>query len=328
MQHLLRKVERASKSPVAVLIEGESDTGKETIGRAIHKNSSRRNKSFVHVDCSVNPDALDSIIFGNKVQGRKRPATPSKAVSAQGGVLYLSDIQYLPLETQAKLVRLIEAGEIASETGRAPRRVDVRVIASTSEKLLDLVKAKTFREDLFYRLNVMTLFIPPLRERTEDIPGLAEFLMMRYSAAEGRNIQRLDPAATQLLMSHDWPGNWRELQNVMFDAVQITEGTEITAVDLAKAAFSGTSDSSIFGNSAQFRQPASPQPDTTKSLSLIDQMGELRPLAELEADIIRFALDHYRSHMSEVSRRLGIGRSTLYRKLKELGIESGPEMAA
>ncbi len=327
MQHVLRKVERAAKSPVAVLLEGEMNTGKETVARVIHMNSSRRAKPFVAIDCTAASEALEEVLFGARSTGRRRQAQHGKAVSAQGGVLFLANIQHLPLDAQHRLVRLIEAGEIETEPGRAPRRVDVRVIAATSERLIDLVRARLFREDLFYRLNVMTIALPPLRERPEDIPALADFLVMRFSAQDGRLVQRVDPAAAQLLMGHDWPGNWRELESVMFDAMQVCDGPEVTAVDLARAAFSSNSDSPSDALLHARQTTLSSHDGVGKNLSLFDPSGEFRPLAELEADIIRSAIDHYRSHMSEVSRRLGIGRSTLYRKLKELGIDDGAGIA-
>jgi DNA-binding NtrC family response regulator len=333
MGRVIRLAERAAKSNIPVLIEGESGVGKEVLARAIQGSSDRKGKPFVTVNCGAIPENLiESILFGHE-KGAFTGATErhvGKFVEASGGTLFLDEIGELPLEAQVKLLRAIQDGEVDPVGGRKSVRVDIRLISATNKSLLELVKQGRFREDLYYRLNVFPMTVPPLRARREDIPDLTRSFMARFSAEEGKRIRDVSAEALALLVRYDWPGNVRQLENAVFRAVVLADGDELTVTEFPQiAAHVEGFDVRIppapalpegAGQHAPVREIVREVRDP-HSLTLVDDGGDLRKLVELEAEIIRFALQHYRGHMSEVSRRLGIGRSTLYRKLKELGFE-------
>jgi len=254
-------------------------------------------------------------------------------VEANGGTLFLDEIGELPLDAQVKLLRAIQEGEVDPVGGRRPVKVDIRLISATNRSLLELVKQGRFREDLYYRLNVFPMTLPPLRARREDIPDLANSFLARFAAEEGKRVRSITPEAMALLTRYDWPGNVRQLENAIFRAVVLADGPELTVAEFPQIA------SQVEGYTVDIPPaPAAPAPASAPareivhvevrdpaSLRLLDDVGDVRPLADIEADTIRFALSHYRGHMSEVSRKLGIGRSTLYRKLKELGLAEGTD---
>jgi DNA-binding NtrC family response regulator len=333
MTRVIRLAERAAKSNIPVLIEGESGVGKEVLARAIQGSGDRKGKPFVTVNCGAIPENLvESILFGHE-KGAFTGATEKhvgKFVEASSGTLFLDEIGELPLDAQVKLLRAIQEGEVDPVGGRKSVRVDIRLISATNKSLLDLVKQGRFREDLYYRLNVFPMTLPPLRARREDIPDLARSFLARFAAEEGKRLRALSAEALALLTRYDWPGNVRQLENALFRAVVLADGDELTVAEFPQIAVQ------VAG--FDVRIPAAPTfpdgaPEPVREivrvevhdpnrLGLVDEAGEMRRLEELEGDIIRFALRHYRGHMSEVSRRLGIGRSTLYRKLKELGLEA------
>jgi DNA-binding NtrC family response regulator len=334
MARVMRLAERAAKSNIPVLIEGESGVGKEVLARAIQGSSERRGKPFVTVNCGAIPDNLvESTLFGHE-KGAFTGATErhaGKFVEANGGTLFLDEIGELPLEAQVKLLRAIQEGEVDPVGGRRPVKVDIRIISATNRSLLDLVKQGRFREDLYYRLNVFPMTLPPLRNRREDVPELVRAFVARFAAEEGRRLRGLTAEAMALLMRYDWPGNVRQLENVIFRAVVLAEGDELTVAEFPQIA------AQVEG--FDVRIPPAPLPVAIANpgqvqreivrvevrdpdaLTLTDMRGDVRPMEELEREIIRFALQHYRGHMSEVSRKLHIGRSTLYRKLKDLGLD-------
>ncbi|HEY8564444.1 MAG TPA: sigma-54 dependent transcriptional regulator [Beijerinckiaceae bacterium] len=334
MSRVIRLAERSAKSHIPVLIEGESGVGKEVLARAIQGSSDRKGKPFVTVNCGAIPENLvESTLFGHE-KGAFTGATEKhsgKFVEASGGTLFLDEIGELPLDAQVKLLRAIQEGEVDPVGGRKPVRVDIRLISATNRSLLDLVKQGRFREDLYYRLNVFPMTLPPLRARRDDIPDLARSFLSRFAAEEGKRIRGFAPEAMALITRYDWPGNVRQLENAMFRAVVLADGDEITVAEFPQiAAQVDGFDVRIPPAPAFADTPAALAPireivrvevRDPNALSLVDEAGELRKLEEIEAETIRFALQHYRGHMSEVSRRLGIGRSTLYRKLKELGLE-------
>ncbi len=251
-----------------------------------------------------------------------------KFLEANGGTLFLDEIGELPLDLQVKLLRALQEGEVDPIGAKRPVRVDVRLISATNQNLIEQVKRGQFREDLFYRLNVFPIGIPPLRSRREDIPDLARRFCARFAAEEGRNIRGLSAEALALLSTYDWPGNVRQLENAVFRAVVLAEGDELTVAEFPQ----------IANHVAGFdvRVPPLPAPlaaDAPREreilrvevrdpnvLRLLGPNGEMRKLEDMEAETIRFALSHYRGQMSEIARRLGIGRSTLYRKMKEYGL--------
>jgi DNA-binding NtrC family response regulator len=239
MAAVLRTAQKAAASTIPVLIEGESGVGKELFARAIHGSGERKSKPFVAVNCGAIPDNLvESILFGHE-KGAFTGATErhtGKFVEASGGTLFLDEVGELPLAAQVKLLRALQEGAVEAVGGRKPVKVDVRIISATNRRLLDQVKHGKFREDLFYRLHVFPISVPPLADRPEDIPELANHFLTRFAAEEGKRIRRLDGEALALLASYRWPGNVRQLENAMFRAVVLAEGEELRAADFPQIA--------------------------------------------------------------------------------------------
>ncbi len=344
MRPVLKNAEKAASSSIPVLIEGESGVGKEIIARAIHGSGERRAKPFVAVNCGAIPDNLvESILFGHE-RGAFTGATEQHAgkfVEASGGTLFLDEVGELPPAAQVKLLRAVQEGEVEPVGGRKPIKVDVRLISATNRDLIADVKAGRFREDLFYRLHVFPISVPPLRERPEDIADLARHFLARFGAEEGKTIRAITSEALALLSAHRWPGNVRQLENAVFRAVVLAEGPAIGAAEfpqIAALAQPGNEMSVIEHGPALVAIPEpfhmTPHilaPDISASrlapdfspgmMALLDADDHVRPIEEIESEVIRFAINHYRGQMSEVARRLRIGRSTLYRKLESLGLQ-------
>jgi DNA-binding NtrC family response regulator len=347
MERVLRLGQKAAQSNIPVLIEGESGVGKELIARAIQGSGERRGKPFVPVNCGAIPHNLvESILFGHE-KGAFTGATEKHAgkfVEADRGTLFLDEIGDLPAEVQVKLLRAVQEGEIDPVGARSTVKVDIRLISATNRDLLQLVREARFREDLYYRLNVFPIFVPPLRERREDIEPLVTHFMARLARSHPTLKARIISGnALAMLRRYDWPGNIRQLENTVFRAMVLADGEmldvddfpqiraqveDITALVGAPGAEGGfaadrtpeiDSKATIASAGADTREgPARNQPGI---LSALDARGNVRTLADLEEEMIRFAIAHYDGQMSEVARRLGIGRSTLYRKLKEYGID-------
>src|SRR5712692_2474916 len=306
MLAILHTAEKAAASTIPVLIEGESGVGKELIARAIHGSGERRAKPFVAVNCGAIPENLvESVLFGHE-KGAFTGATErhvGKFVEASGGTLFLDEVGELPLPAQVKLLRAIQEGEVEPVGAKRPAKIDVRLISATNRDLIADVKAGRFREDLFYRLHVFPITVPALAERPEDIPELTRHFLIRFAAEEGKRIKTISAEALALLSNHRWPGNVRQLENAIFRAVVLAEGDEVGVAEFPQIA----------------AQIAGPPQMPVAALTLLDGDGEVRPLDEVETEVIRFAIAHYRGQMSEVARRLQIGRSTLYRKLDNVG---------
>lgn len=340
MDRVLRLGQKAAGSNIPILIEGESGVGKELIARAIRGSGERRSKPFVTVNCGAIPENLvESILFGHEKGAFTGAAEKhaGKFVEAHTGTLFLDEIGDLPLDVQVKLLRAVQDGEVDPVGARAPVKVDIRLISATHRDLLQRVKDGLFREDLFYRLNVFPIFVPPLRDRREDIPYLVQHFIARMSPAETRGrVTRISDHALALLQAYDWPGNIRQLENAVFRAVVLCEGDTLTAeefpqiraqvegIDLAAYAVEQP-DSPPVPAPQPAERFAREVPETTQQhfglVRALDDRGNVRPLADVELEMILLAIDHYQGQMSEVARRLGIGRSTLYRKLKEFGID-------
>lgn len=342
MGNVLRTAKRAAASSIPVQIEGESGVGKELIARAIHGSSDRSTKPFVAVNCGAIPDNLvESILFGHE-KGAFTGATErhtGKFIEASGGTLFLDEISELPLNAQVKLLRALQEGTVEAVGGRKPVKVDVRIISATNRQLLDQVKAGQFREDLFYRLHVLPLTIPPLRARREDIPHLVRHFLARFCAEENRTITGVAGEAMARLAQLDWPGNVRQLENAVYRAVVMSEGHTLELADFPLAVAQPASAGERTGEPLVIEPAASTVPAMVSaaeipiapvpaagSLPLLTADGEMRPLDELESEVIRFAIAHYRGQMSEVARRLKIGRSTLYRKLDDINLAKAPEI--
>lgn len=342
MQRVIDLARRAASSNIPIMIEGESGVGKELVARAIQSESDRRGKPFVTVNCGAIPENLiESILFGHE-KGAFTGATEKhlgKFVEANGGTLFLDEIGDLPPEAQVKLLRAVQQGEIDPVGGRATVKVDIRLISATHRDLLQHVKDQRFREDLFYRLNVFPIHVPPLRDRREDIPLLVKHFIGRTGPAEARaRITGISEQALDMLTAYDWPGNIRQLENAIFRAMVLADGPVLTSDEFPqiKAQVEGITEAELPAKApvvdlAEARTPQrvakkvavtnSETATAASALSALDEEGNVRTLAEVEAEMIRFALEHYNGQMSEVARRLGIGRSTLYRKLKELGLD-------
>lgn len=335
MTSVLRTAQKAAASSIPVLIEGESGVGKELFARAIHGSSERKAKPFVAVNCGAIPDNLvESILFGHE-KGAFTGATErhtGKFVEAHGGTLFLDEVSELPPAAQVKLLRALQEGAVEAVGGRKPVKVDVRIISATNRRLLDRVKGGHFREDLFYRLHVLPLTVPPLRARKEDIPHLLRHFLARFSAEENRAINGISGEAMAYLSQLDWPGNIRQLANAVYRAVVLSDGEQLGLADFPFIAAQPTVVPELHGEPLVM-SPAAPAvvsgneipivPLATHGvLGLLTDAGEVRPLEEMENEIIRFAIAHYRGQMSEVARRLKIGRSTLYRKLDDATVRN------
>ena len=345
MERVLRLGRKAAASNIPILIEGESGVGKEMVARAIQGGGERRGKPFVPVNCGAIPDNLvESILFGHE-KGAFTGATEKhvgKFVEANAGTLFLDEIGDLPLDVQVKLLRAVQDGEVDAVGAKAPIKVDIRLISATHRDLIQRVKDGLFREDLYYRLNVFPIHVPPLRERPEDIPLLVQHFIRRLGKSEtGDRVKGIAANALAMLETYDWPGNIRQLENAVFRGVVLCDGEILTPDDFPqiRAQTDGIDLSEAGSRPARIaRQPAaalvpsqnagvldqqSPAQSSAEAgtVQALDERGNVRALADVESEMIRLAIDHYGGQMSEVARRLGIGRSTLYRKLKELGID-------
>jgi two-component system response regulator PilR (NtrC family) len=299
MDRLLELVARVAPTDATVLIEGESGTGKEVIAKALHHASPRAAGPFVAVNCGALPEALlESELFGH-VRGAFTGATASKRgllEEAHGGTLFLDEIGEMPAALQVKLLRALQSGEVRPVGSAQAVTVDVRVIAATNRDLTQMVRQGAFREDLFYRLNVIATRVPPLRERPEDIPALAEHFLESFARKQGRDLRLGGPALDRLLR-YSWPGNVRELENAMERTAILAPGPVVQCDDLPPAVA---------------RDPA-PEP-------VAPPPGE-HTLAEMERAHILQALERSGWNHSRAAEKLGIGRTTLWRKLKDFGLE-------
>jgi DNA-binding NtrC family response regulator len=327
MRQVIRLGQRAAQSDIPVLIEGESGSGKELVARAIQGTSARSGKPFVTVNCGAIPENLiESILFGHE-KGSFTGASDKhlgKFQEADGGTLFLDEIGELRLDMQVKLLRALQEGEVDPVGSKRPVKVDVRIVAATNRDLGSMVREGAFREDLYYRLNVFPMTVPALRERSGDIAPLSRHFITRFAAEENKQVSGLTPQASQLLERFNWPGNVRQLENTIFRAVVLCDGAQLDVCDFPQIAAAMGMDAVVVRQIAP--SPASEgiavrPPASTYGLNVTDAAGNIRKFVEMESEIIRMAIARYNGHMSEVARRLGIGRSTLYRKLKEFGLE-------
>ena len=309
---------KAARTRAPVLLDGESGVGTEVIAEALHGASPRAKREMVRVNCgAIAANLIESELFGHE-KGAFAGAFERKIGRfqvADGSTLFLDEISEVPLDTQVKLLHVLQSGEIHPIGARHSRAVDVRVIAATSKNLAIEVEAGRFREDLYCRLNVVQVTIPPLRERRGDIPALARHLLARIAEQPGLRHLGITDEALALLAGYEWPGNVRQLQNALFRAAVLCEGDALTRVDFPQIA------EQALGHPAGAGQASTAFATGHAGVTLFRPDGNLRQLEEIEADVIRLAIGHYRGRMTEVARRLGIGRSTLYRKLGELGID-------
>jgi DNA-binding NtrC family response regulator len=296
MSEVARTVARAAPMGSTVLVTGESGTGKDVVARAIHQQSDLSEKPFVLVDLGAIPEALiESQLFGS-VKGAFTGASAARKglfQAADGGTLFLDEVGNLSLEAQAKLLRAIESGEVLPVGGTQPVQARVRLIAATNRDLKQSVADGKFRQDLYYRLNVLEIRMPPLRERKDDVPGLAQFLLQKLNASLRTNYAEIHPDATLRLMDQDWPGNVRELQNVLERAMVLGDGLTIRAEDL-------------------------PLGQGERGEEDLDLRKAMRGY---EREHIQRALVATGWSRKEAARRLGISTTSLWRRMTDLGIE-------
>jgi DNA-binding NtrC family response regulator len=299
MREVFDLIRRVADSPTNVLITGESGTGKELVAKAIHYNSERRDAPFVPVNCAAIPEALlESELFGHMRGAFTDAKTDKRGLfeEAQKGTLFLDEISELPLMLQAKLLRAIQEREIRRVGATRAVPVDVRIIAATNLTLTEEVKAKRFREDLYYRLNVIEIRLPPLRERREDIPLLVETFLRRSAEASHKALRGMSESALALLADYAWPGNVRELENVIERAVTLARGEKIVPEDLPPAIQGARGDRKVIDEAAE----------------------RILPLQEVEKEYILRILEKTGGNKYQAAQTLGIDRKTLYRKLAEI----------
>lgn len=296
LNELKNKIKKVSPGDVSVLVRGESGTGKELVAHSIHHLSERSRKPFIAVNCAAIPEhLLESELFGYKegaFTGAKKGGKTGKFQLADGGSLFLDEIGDMPLATQVKILRVLQEGEVDVVGGTAPQPVDVRLIAATNQPLEKLIATQRFREDLFYRINVIQLRIPPLRERMEDIRVLANYILRKVTNRTGKRVVSFDSRVLDRLMQHHWPGNVRELENMIESAVHLTNKEVINVEDLPE--------------SLQTDAPA-----VTEQITLKEKLEQTEKMA------LRQALEKSGGDKAAAARMLGIGKSSLYDKLKK-----------
>ncbi len=301
MRKVLELVDLVARTDSSVLIEGESGTGKELVARAIHFGGPRRNRPFIAVNCGALPEPLlESELFGH-VKGAFTGAVRDKKglfEEADGGSLLLDEVGDMPLSLQVKLLRVLQDGEVRKVGSNTSMNVDVRIISSTNRNLASLIKEGTFREDLFYRLRVVPLVIPPLRERKEEITPLVNHFLNRYNLKLKKEVKGFTPQSIEMLLSYDWPGNIRELENLVEGAIALSTSSLITPLEMAPILYLEEKDSEdVEANN--------------KDLSL-SRMHE-----KVEREYVLKALEKHRWNQGEAAQDLGIGRTSLWRKMEK-----------
>ena len=323
MEHLRQLIRKVARTQATVLIQGESGTGKELVARALYRQSPRADAPFIKVNCAAIPENLiESEFFGhekgsftgamNKREGRFE--------LAHGGTILLDEISEISLQVQAKLLRVLQERELERVGGNRTIKVDVRVIATTNRRLQDSVDRKEFRQDLFFRLNVVPIPVPALRERREDIPELAQQFMQRFSRKHGVRVKGMSDACAHALQSHGWPGNVRELQNVIERAVILCGDSGLLETDHL----------GIDALSSAAAPPVAPVVNVAGASSspVTVSGGELIPLEELEKRHIFTALEHTKGNRTHAAKLLGISVRTLRNKLNEYGVNTRDDVVA
>jgi two-component system response regulator HydG len=304
MRSVRAQVAKVGPTPSSVLITGESGTGKEIVARAVHATSARREQALVPINCGAIPEALlESQLFGH-VRGAFTDAvqaSPGLFVAAQGGTIYLDEIGDLPLHMQVKLLRVIEEKSVWAVGATKPVLIDVRIVASTNRDLVKEIAAGRFREDLFYRLNVVHISLPPLRERREDIPLLVQHFVRALNSKLATNFQGVDQEALSVLMNHSWKGNVRELEHVLESAMILGEGDMISLPDLPEYLVTAVG-------------AAGPGSDALRDVT-----------RRFERQHILAVLTQTQFDKKEAARRLGISLASLYRKIGEHAIQPNDE---
>jgi DNA-binding NtrC family response regulator len=296
MKTVVRTIERVAPSDVSILITGESGTGKEVVADLIHNLSPRNKGPLIKINCAALPrELIESELFGS-VKGAFTGANMDREGlfrQSEGGTLLLDEISEMPIDTQSKLLRVLQEKEVRPVGGRSSYKTDCRIIAATNRQTEDAIKAGKLREDLYYRISAISVHLPPLRERREDILPLANSFLKRFGAQAGRNLTGFTPMAAEALRAFDWPGNVRQLQNEIQRTVLMSEGAQIDERDLSITA-----------------------------VTAAKQTPELTLMEAMERNAILQMLKETNGNKLETAKRLGIGRQTLYNKIKIYGIEA------
>jgi DNA-binding NtrC family response regulator len=319
IKQIFAVVEKVANTPSTVLITGESGTGKELIARALHENSSRHGGPFIKINCAAIPKTLmESELFGYEKGAFTGAvgAKPGRFELAHGGTLFLDEIGEIPIEMQVKLLRVLQESEFERVGGIKTIKVDVRLVTATNRDLLQEIGAGSFREDLFYRLNVVPIHIPPLRERREDIPLLVDHFLAKFNERLRKQVTSIAPEAIGCLVAHPWPGNIRELENLMERTVLFCEGSQIGVSDLPPE--------------ISHLQPAAvPAPAASEAAAAVVPAGlppgslkeAVRAQTErVERELIQRALDETGGNVTQAARKLKISRKSLQTKMKEFGL--------
>jgi len=322
MQQVYKLLGKVAPSDVTVLVTGESGTGKELVARAIHYNSPRLGKPFLALNCAAIPrELLESELFGHE-KGAFTGATERKSgkfEQANGGTLFLDEIGDMPLELQAKLLRVLQEKEITRTGGSVTIQVDVRIVAATNQELKKKVRSKEFREDLYYRLNVVPLELPPLRERREDIPLLTEYFIQHAIEELGVGTKWCTEETIKMLQTYNWPGNVRELENAIQRATLLSSDPMLTPADfpiLGEPQHKEEQNSSLEALIANKLQASLAQMDVNELDNLYDMV-----LQQMERPLIQIVLEKTRGNQVRTAEILGINRNTLRKKINTLGIE-------
>ncbi|MCP3027215.1 sigma-54-dependent Fis family transcriptional regulator [Halobacillus sp. A5] len=299
MDQLKNKIMKLAPGDVSILLRGESGTGKELFAHSIHQLSERHTKPFIKVNCAAIPEhLLESELFGYQegaFTGAKKGGKPGKFQLANGGTLFLDEIGDMPLHAQVKILRVLQEGEVEAVGGVKPEQIDVRIIAATNQSLEELIQSQQFREDLFYRVNVVQVKIPPLRERPEDLRVLSKYLLQKVTERVGKRVVDFDREVYQCLQQYEWPGNVRELENVIEAAVHLTNTETIQVEDLP--------------DHIQHKTYAFEEGDTLKDV-----------LEKAEKQAIEQTLKKVSGDRAEAAKTLNIGKSSLYEKVKKYHI--------
>ena len=303
MRTVYDQIEKVLESEITVFISGESGTGKELVAKAIHHASLRSDGPFIDVNCAAIPEGLqESELFGHE-KGAFTGALathPGKFEQASGGTIFLDEVGEMSPSAQARLLRVLQERVLQRVGGTETIELDVRVISASNRDLSAMVDEGTFRQDLFYRLVVFPIALPPLRDRREDIPQLVEHFLEKYARDAGKKVTSVESEAMDALVTHSWPGNVRELENVIHRMLLVTSGVELKSDDLPPGL------------------TAEPVPTRTGDAPVLETAG--LSLEELERAAIVRAMERNQGNLSDVARQLGIGRSTLYRKLEQYGL--------
>src|SRR5260221_209450 len=309
LQQILAKV---ADAPSTVLIQGESGTGKELVATALHEKSSRRERPFIKINCAAIPrELVEAELFGFE-KGAFTGAVQSKPGRfelADGGTLFLDEIGEIPIEMQVKLLRAIQESEFERVGGVKTTRVEVRLVAATSRDLTKEIASGRFREDLFYRLNVVPVFLPPLRERREDIPLLVEHFRQKYNARLKKNVEKIDDEALLALSGYSWPGNIRELENVLERTILFAEGPTIRLADLPASLRPGAREAAPVAAGLPSGSPPGPLKEIVKE-----------QVQAIERDLIVRGLEVTKNNVTRTARLLKISRKSLQMKMKEFGL--------